>query len=110
VAIDGVDVRDLTLSSLRSQIGVALQESVLFGGTIRDNIRYGRPDAGDAEVEAAARAAQAHEFIATLPGGYGATVGQRGVTLSGGQKRAWPSPVPYSFGRPSSSWMTAPAP
>ena len=87
VTIDGRDVRDLTLSSLRSQVGVALQESVLFSGTIRDNIAYGRPDADAAEIETAARAAQAHDFIMSLPGGYNAEVGQRGVTLSGGQKQ-----------------------
>jgi ATP-binding cassette, subfamily B, multidrug efflux pump len=87
VTIDDVDVRDLELDSLRHQVSVALQEAVLFTGTVRDNIRYGRPDAGDEEVVAAAQAAQAHEFITDLPDGYDTLVGQRGVNLSGGQKQ-----------------------
>jgi ATP-binding cassette subfamily B multidrug efflux pump len=87
VTIDGVDVRDIDTDALRRNIGVALQESVLFSGTIRDNIRYGRPDATDEEVVAAAKAAQAHEFITEFPDGYGTEVGQRGVNLSGGQKQ-----------------------
>jgi len=87
VTIDGVDVRDMTLDSLRSRIGVALQETVLFGGTIRDNIRYGRANATDEEVVAAAKAAEAHEFIVNFKDGYESRVGQRGVNLSGGQKQ-----------------------
>jgi ATP-binding cassette subfamily B protein len=87
VTIDGVDVRDMPLDGLRSQIGIALQETVLFSGTIRDNIRYGRPDAAEGEVVAAAMAAQAHDFIAALPAGYDTPVGQRGVNLSGGQRQ-----------------------
>jgi ATP-binding cassette subfamily B multidrug efflux pump len=87
VTIDGYDVRDVTLASLRSQIGIVLQETTLFSGTIRDNIAYGRPDATDAEVEAAARAAQAHEFIMGLPDGYQTVVGERGIGLSGGQRQ-----------------------
>jgi ATP-binding cassette subfamily B protein len=87
VTIDGVDVREIDERTLRRQIGVALQESVLFSGTIRDNIRYGRPDAGDDEVIAAAKMAQAHDFISRLPQGYDSMVGQRGVNLSGGQKQ-----------------------
>jgi ATP-binding cassette subfamily B multidrug efflux pump len=87
VTFDGIDVRDVTLSSLRSQIGIALQEAVLFGGTVRDNIRYGRPDASEAEIAAAAEAAQASEFIRALPDGYETVIGQRGVTLSGGQRQ-----------------------
>jgi ATP-binding cassette subfamily B protein len=87
VTLDGVDVRDLPLHELRAQMGVALQEAVLFSGTIRDNIRYGRPEATDEEVVAAAQAAQAHEFIMALPAGYDAIVGQRGANLSGGQKQ-----------------------
>jgi ATP-binding cassette, subfamily B, multidrug efflux pump len=87
VTVDGVDVRDMPLSALRAQMGVALQEAVLFSGTIRDNIRYGRPEASDEEVIAAARAAQAHDFIAALPDGYDMLLGQRGVNLSGGQKQ-----------------------
>jgi ATP-binding cassette subfamily B protein len=87
ITIDGVDVRDLEQAALRRQIGVALQEPVLFSGTIRDNIRYGRPDADEAAVVAAAKLAQAHDFIVALPGGYDAAVGQRGVNLSGGQKQ-----------------------
>lgn len=87
VAIDGVDVRAVDEEALRGVVAIALQESVLFSGTIRDNIRYGRPDATDAEVIAAARIAQADEFISHLPDGYDSIVGQRGVNLSGGQKQ-----------------------
>ncbi|HOV47918.1 MAG TPA: ABC transporter ATP-binding protein [Anaerolineae bacterium] len=87
VTFDGVDVRELEPASLRRAIGIALQETVLFSGTIRDNIRYGRPDASDAEVIAAAQAAQAHDFIMSFPDGYDTEVGQRGVNLSGGQKQ-----------------------
>jgi len=87
VTIDGVDVRDLKMNNLRSHIGISLQEAILFSGTIRDNIRYGRPDATDEEVIAAADAAQAHEFIMGFPQGYDTMVGQRGVNLSGGQKQ-----------------------
>ncbi len=87
VTVDGRDVRDVTLESLRSQIGIVLQDTTLFSGSIRDNIAYGRPDATAAEVEAAARAAQAHDFIAAFPDGYATIVGERGVGLSGGQKQ-----------------------
>ena len=87
ITIDGVDIRDVTLQSLRRQIGIVLEETTLFGGTIRENIAYGRPDATDAEVEAAARAAAAHQFISGFPDGYDSAVGERGVTLSGGQKQ-----------------------
>lgn len=87
VSIDGVDVREIDEAVLRRHIGIALQEPVLFSGTIRDNIRYGRPDASDEEVIAAAMAAQAHDFIMQLPDGYDTIVGQRGVNLSGGQKQ-----------------------
>jgi len=87
VTLDGVDVRDMPLHTLRAQVGVALQEAVLFSGTIRDNIRYGRPDATDEEVVEAAKAAQAHDFIVAMPEGYDTLVGQRGVNLSGGQKQ-----------------------
>lgn len=87
VRIDGVDVRDITLESLRGNIGVVMQESFLFSMTIRENIAYGRPDATDEQVVAAARAAQAHEFITQIDKGYDSLVGERGVTLSGGQKQ-----------------------
>ena len=87
VSIDGVDVKDADLKSLRSSVGISLQESILFSGTIRYNIRYGRPDATDEEVVEAARVAQAHDFIMEFPKGYNAMVGQRGVNLSGGQKQ-----------------------
>jgi ATP-binding cassette subfamily B protein len=87
VMIDGIDVRDLDIATLRRKIGVALQESVLFSGTIRHNIRYGRPDASEEEVVAAAIAAQAHDFIQSFPEGYDTQLGQRGVNLSGGQKQ-----------------------
>jgi len=87
VMVDDVDVRDVRQQALRRHIGIALQETVLFTGTIRDNIRYGRPEASDEEVIAAAKAAQAHDFIVSFPEGYDTMVGQRGVNLSGGQKQ-----------------------
>jgi ATP-binding cassette subfamily B protein len=87
VTLDGVDVRDIPLETLRAQVGVALQVPVLFSGTVRENISYGRPDATDEEIIAAAEAAQAHEFITGFPDGYDTLVGQRGVNLSGGQKQ-----------------------
>ena len=87
VRLDGHDVRDVTLASLRSQIGVVMQSSLLFSGPVRDNIAYGRPDATQEEIEAAARAAQADEFIRALPEGYYTVVGERGVGLSGGQRQ-----------------------
>ena len=87
VMVDGMDVRDVDQGTLRQQIGMALQESVLFSGTIRHNIRYGRPDATDEEVEAAARAAMAHDFIVQFPDKYETLLGQRGVNLSGGQRQ-----------------------
>ena len=87
VRVDGHDVRDLTVASLRANIGVVLDEPFLFSVSIRDNIAYGRPTASLEEIEAAARAAQAHEFIAQLPEGYDTVVGERGYTLSGGQRQ-----------------------
>jgi ATP-binding cassette subfamily B protein len=87
VRIDGTDIRDVTLDSLRRQIGVVFEESFLFSDTIRANIAYGRPDASDAEVETAARGAEAHDFIMDLPDGYETMVGERGLTLSGGQRQ-----------------------
>jgi ATP-binding cassette subfamily B protein len=87
ILIDGVDVRDIDETALRRAIAITLQESILFTGTIRDNIRFGRPDAPDEEVLHAAQMAQAHDFITALPEGYDAIVGQRGVNLSGGQKQ-----------------------
>ncbi|MEU9557144.1 ABC transporter ATP-binding protein [Streptomyces fumanus] len=87
VLIGGHDVRELTLDSLRSAIGLVPEDSFLFSDTVRANIAYGRPDATDEEIEAAARAAQAHGFISELPDGYGTTVGEHGLTLSGGQRQ-----------------------
>jgi len=87
VTIDGYELRDVTLDSLRSQIGIVLQETTLFAGTIRDNIAFGRPDATLDEVIAAARAAEAHDFIQSFPEGYNTPVSERGSTLSGGQKQ-----------------------
>jgi ATP-binding cassette, subfamily B, multidrug efflux pump len=87
ISIDGFDVRDVTLESLRSQIGIVLQESTLFSGTIRENIAYGRSNASEEEVEEAAKAAQAHDFIIGFPDGYTTIVGERGVGLSGGQRQ-----------------------
>lgn len=87
VRLDDYDVRDVTLASLRSQIGIVLQSPLLFSGSVRDNIAYGRPEARGEEVEAAARAARADEFIRALPDGYDTVIGERGVGLSGGQRQ-----------------------
>ena len=87
ITFDGVDIRDVTLESLRRQIGIVLEETTLFGGTIRENVAYGRPEATDEQVAAAAQAAAAHDFIESFPNGYHSEVGERGVTLSGGQKQ-----------------------
>lgn len=87
IQLDGQDIRELPLLELRRQIGMILQESFLFTGTIRDNIAFGKPGAAQAEVEAAARIAQAHDFISRLPEGYDTKLGQKGVNLSGGQKQ-----------------------
>jgi len=87
ITIDGYDLRDLTLQSLRAQIGIVLQETTLFQGVIRDNIAFGKPDATEEDIEAAAKAAAAHEFIMEFPEGYNTRVGERGTTLSGGQKQ-----------------------
>ena len=87
IKIGGHDIRNVTLDSLRSQIGIVLQETTLFSGTIRDNIAFGRPEASQDEVVAAAQAAAAHEFIVSFPQGYNTPVGERGTTLSGGQKQ-----------------------
>ncbi len=87
ILLDGQDIRTATLHSLRSQIGIVLQESTLFATTIRDNIAFGRPDATEEEIVEAAQAAQAHEFIETFPDGYDTKVGERGATLSGGQRQ-----------------------
>jgi subfamily B ATP-binding cassette protein MsbA len=87
IRIDGLDVRDVTVASLRGQIGLVAQEATLFGGTIRENILYGRLDASEAEMVAAARAANAHDFISALPDGYDTVVGDRGSRLSGGQRQ-----------------------
>ncbi|MCR6634607.1 ABC transporter ATP-binding protein [Devosia sp.] len=87
ITIDGQDIRDFELASLRRQIGVVQQDTYLFSGTVAENLRYGRPNAGDDDVFAAAKAANAHDFIMALPQGYDTDVGQRGVKLSGGQKQ-----------------------
>ena len=87
ITIDGYDIRDVTLESLRAQIGIVLQETNLFEGTIRENIAFGRPEASLEEIIAAAKAAEAHDFITSFPDGYDTFVGERGVTLSGGQKQ-----------------------
>ncbi|MBX3001940.1 MAG: ABC transporter ATP-binding protein [Caldilineaceae bacterium] len=87
ITVDGYDIRTVTLQSLRSQIGIVLQESMLFIASIRENIAFGRPNASEAEIIAAAKAAQAHDFILEMPKGYATRVGELGVTLSGGQKQ-----------------------
>jgi ATP-binding cassette subfamily B protein len=87
VLVDGIDVRDVTFDSLRRQIGVVFEDSFLFSDTVKANIAYGRPDATDAQIETAARAAEAHRFIEELPDGYDTVVGERGLLLSGGQRQ-----------------------
>ncbi len=87
ITIDGHNLRDVKLESLRSQIGIVLQETTLFSGSIRENIAFGKPEASQEEIEAAAKAAQAHDFIMSFPEGYDTHVGERGTTLSGGQKQ-----------------------
>jgi ABC-type multidrug transport system fused ATPase/permease subunit len=87
VMIDGVDVRDLTLASLRTQVAIVFQETYLFSDTVAGNIAYGRPNISDGDIEAAARLAQAHEFVENLPRGYQTILGERGASLSGGQRQ-----------------------
>jgi ATP-binding cassette subfamily B protein len=87
VSIDGIDVRTVTLASLRREIGVIAQDPFLFSATVRENIAFGRPEATDEEIERAARLAQAHEFVEALPEGYDTVIGERGITLSGGQRQ-----------------------
>ena len=87
ITIDDHDLRDVKLESLRSKIGIVLQETTLFSGSVRDNIAFGKPDASQEEIESAAKAAQAHDFIMSFPDGYNTHVGERGATLSGGQKQ-----------------------
>ena len=87
ILVDGNDVRDVTLSSLRSQVGIVTQETVLFNDTVRNNIAYGQPHVPMKDVEAAARAALAHDFISALPAGYDTVIGERGVRLSGGERK-----------------------
>ncbi len=87
ITIDGTDIRDVTLASLRKNVGIAQQDVFLYSATIRDNIAYGVPHAGMEQIVAAAKAAQIHDFIESLPRGYSTWVGERGVTLSGGEKQ-----------------------
>jgi subfamily B ATP-binding cassette protein MsbA len=87
IRIDGQDVRDVTMSSLREQIGIVPQETMLFSTTVRENIRYGRLDATDDDIVQAAKDANAHEFIMQLPEGYDTKIGERGLNLSGGQRQ-----------------------
>jgi subfamily B ATP-binding cassette protein MsbA len=87
IRVDGLDVRDITLASLRSQVGIVTQDTVLFNDTVRNNVAYGQPQIPQKEVEAAARAALAHDFITALPAGYDTVIGERGVRLSGGERQ-----------------------
>jgi subfamily B ATP-binding cassette protein MsbA len=87
ITVDGLDLREVTLSSLRAQVALVTQETILFDDTVRANIAYGRPDVPEADVERAARMAYAHEFIAALPRGYDTVIGEKGVILSGGQRQ-----------------------
>ena len=87
ITIDGIDVRDVTIASLRNNVGIAQQDIFLFSTTIRDNIAYGAVNANTEQIEAAAKAAHLHDFIQSLPDGYDTWVGERGLTLSGGEKQ-----------------------
>ena len=87
VKVDGIDIRSVTQASLRRQIGIVLQDNLLFSGTVAENIAFGRPQATQVEIEAAAQVANVHEFITTLPQGYSTFVGERGVSLSQGQRQ-----------------------
>ncbi len=87
ITLDGQDIRSLTLESLRQQISIVLQDVFLFHGTVRDNLLFGKPDASEEEMIEAAKVANAHDFISTLPEGYDTLIGERGVKLSGGQKQ-----------------------
>jgi subfamily B ATP-binding cassette protein MsbA len=87
ILVDGHDLRDVTLASLRSQVGIVTQDTILFNDTVRNNIAYGQPHILQKEVEAAARAALAHDFIVALPAGYDTVIGERGVRLSGGERQ-----------------------
>jgi len=87
LTVDGRDVRDITLASLRAQVGIVTQETVLFNDTLRNNIAYGQPNVALERVEAAAKAALAHDFIQALPNGYDTVIGERGVRLSGGERQ-----------------------
>jgi ABC-type multidrug transport system fused ATPase/permease subunit len=87
ITLDGHDIRSLTVESLRRQISIVLQDVFLFHGTVRENILFGRPDASEEQIVAAAKIANAHAFITALPEGYDTLIGERGVKLSGGQKQ-----------------------
>jgi len=87
IKIDGKDIRDVQLASLRSQIGIVSQDTFLFNGTVAENIRYGKPNATRKETEEAARNAMAEDFISRLPQGYDTVIGERGTKLSGGQRQ-----------------------
>ena len=87
ILVDGIDIRETDLPTLRRRFAYVEQEPTIFAGTVADNIRFGKPDATDAEVESAARAALVHDFVSELPNGYNSIVGERGVMLSGGQKQ-----------------------
>jgi ABC-type multidrug transport system fused ATPase/permease subunit len=87
ITIDGVDIRDMTIESLRRNVGIAQQDIFLFSGTIKDNISYGAVNAGVEQIETVSKAAHLHEFVITLPDGYDTWVGERGLTLSGGEKQ-----------------------
>jgi len=87
ITIDGVDIREIELKNLRKQVGIVLQDVFIFSDTIRNNIAYGKPDASEKEIVAAAKAAQIHDHIKSLPDGYDTAVGERSITLSGGQRQ-----------------------
>ena len=110
ILVDGHDLNDVTIESLRRNISPVLQDTFLFNGTIAENIGYARPDASQAEIEEAARAANIHEDILAMPDGYETRVGERGLRLSGGQKQRVAIPAPSCGARPSSSWTRRPPP
>ena len=107
--VDKRDVRSIDLATLRSGIAIVPQDTILFSGTIKDNIRWGRKDATDEEIIEAAKIAQAHEFIMSFPDGYDTQLGQRGVNLSGGQKQRIAIARAIIKKHPSLYWMIAPA-
>lgn len=110
ISVDGMDISGITQSSLRRNIGMIQQDVYMFAGTIRENIRYGRPDATDDEIVEAARLAEIHDEIMQMPDGYDSYIGERGVMLSGGQKQRLSIARVFLKTRPYSYWTRPPPP